>query len=60
MFNRAISGKWLWHYMHEREAWWILNLVVHGVGGVLMSLLGPIGWDYQRISRGLEDVFQSY
>ena len=20
-FNRALLGKWLWHYGHEREAW---------------------------------------
>jgi len=22
MFNRALLGKWLWHYRIEREAWW--------------------------------------
>jgi hypothetical protein len=22
MFNRALIGKWLWHYGIEREAWW--------------------------------------
>jgi hypothetical protein len=22
MFNRALLRKWLWHYVHEREAWW--------------------------------------
>jgi len=21
IFNRALLGKWLWHYVHEREAW---------------------------------------
>jgi hypothetical protein len=22
LFNRALSRKWLWRYVHEREAWW--------------------------------------
>jgi hypothetical protein len=30
--------------------WWLtLNLVVHGVGGVLLSVLGLVGWVYGRI-----------
>jgi hypothetical protein len=22
MFNRVLLEKWLWRYVHEREAWW--------------------------------------
>jgi hypothetical protein len=32
-----------------RELWWTLNLVVCWVGGVLMSLMGHMGWGYRRI-----------
>jgi hypothetical protein len=31
------------------EWWSTLNLVVHGVGGVLLSVLGLVGWVYGRI-----------
>jgi hypothetical protein len=53
--------------MRERlggELWWTLNLAVRGVGGVLMSLLGRMGWGYRRILEGwnirLWEVFKSY
>jgi hypothetical protein len=39
--------------VHERKAWWILNLAPHGVVGVLMSLLVLMGWGFGRISRWL-------
>jgi hypothetical protein len=45
--------------MRERlggELWWTLNLVVRGVGGVLMSLLGRMGWGYGRILGGVGEV----
>jgi hypothetical protein len=38
---------------HGRELW-ILNLVVLGVGGVLLIFLGCMG--YERILGGVEDV----
>jgi hypothetical protein len=57
VFNCALLGG----YVHEREAWWrlwwISNLAVHGVGGVLMSLLGRMGWSYGRISGGVRRCF---
>ena len=31
------------------EWWSTINLAVHGLGGVLMSLLGRMGWVYRRI-----------
>jgi hypothetical protein len=42
-FNRALLGKWLWHYGHEREVWWSQNLAASRVGSVLMSQLVRIG-----------------
>jgi integral membrane sensor domain MASE1 len=36
-----------------REWWWILNIVVLGDGGVLVSLLGHMGWVYGRIFIGV-------
>jgi hypothetical protein len=35
IFNRALLGKWLWRYVHEREAWW--KLIVDAKYGC--------GWD---------------
>jgi hypothetical protein len=52
LFNRALIEKWLWRYVHERDAWWILNLVVRGVGGVLMNLLGRRVGLWRNIRRG--------
>jgi hypothetical protein len=39
------------------ELWWTLNLAGCGVGGVLMSLLGCMGWGYGRILRGVGGSF---
>jgi hypothetical protein len=42
--------------MKERlgeELWWTSNLAVHAVCGVLMSLVGPLGWGYGRILGGV-------
>jgi hypothetical protein len=37
--RERIGGEW----------WWILNMVVHGVGNVLLSLLECLEWGYGRI-----------
>jgi hypothetical protein len=53
--NHVFLGKWLWRYdLRERfggECSWTLNLAIHGVGGVLLSLLEHLEWGYVRISR---------
>ena len=40
-----------------RELWWILNLTIQGVGGVLMQLLDLMGWVYGRILVGVGKWF---
>jgi hypothetical protein len=58
MFNQALLGKWLWHYAHEREAWWRIIMDAKygskwgGVDGILLILLGPMGWDFEGILVG--------
>ena len=39
------------------KSWRILNLVVRGMGEVLMSTMGSMGWDYGRILRGVGRSF---
>jgi hypothetical protein len=49
-------------WMRERlrgELWGTLNLAVHGVGGVQMTLLGRMRWGYGRISEGVGESFQA-
>jgi hypothetical protein len=58
MFNCTLIGKWLWRYVHEREACW--RVVVDnkfGMDGVLMVLLGHMGWGYRRILKGVGGSF---
>ena len=38
VFNQALLGKWLWRYMHEREAWW--RVVVEAKYG------SELGWGF--------------
>jgi hypothetical protein len=37
-----------------RELWWTLNLVVCRVGGILMTFLRRMEWDYGRLLGGVE------
>jgi hypothetical protein len=43
---------------HGKELW-ILNLIVRGVGGVLLNPLGHMGWGYGRMSGGDGGCFLS-
>jgi hypothetical protein len=47
MFNCALLGKLLCAMCMKKrlgeELWWTLNLAIHAVGGVLMSLMGIWG-----------------
>jgi len=53
IFNRALLGKCLWlmcmRERHSGKLLWMLNLVVHGVGGARLIPLGLSGWGYGRI-----------
>jgi len=56
MFNCALLGKWLWHFVHEREARW---RVVHSKfgsswgGWCSFDPLGPYGVGlWKNIRRG--------
>jgi hypothetical protein len=42
---------------HGRELWWILNLVVGGVGGVLLNPFCRIGWIMEEYHERLENIF---
>jgi hypothetical protein len=53
-FSLALLGTWLWRCGLEREAWWWINIEVYGEGGVLVSLMGLMGWVYGRTLRRVE------
>jgi hypothetical protein len=53
MFNCALSGKWLWRYVHEREAWW--RVVVDFK--IAFDPLGHLGRSYGRILGGGGEYF---
>jgi hypothetical protein len=49
----APLGKWLWRYVHKREAWWkmVVDAKFGSAWGGLCSInpLGRMGWGYGRI-----------
>jgi hypothetical protein len=56
-FNRALLGKWLWRYVHEREAWWrvVVDAKFGSMGGGWCSRAptGPHGVGlWKNIRRG--------
>jgi hypothetical protein len=38
---------------HGGELWWTLNMAVHGMGEVLMNLMGRMGRGYGRLLGGI-------
>jgi hypothetical protein len=38
--------------------WWNLNLAIHWVGSVQISLLGQMEWGFGRTSKGVKGCFQ--
>jgi hypothetical protein len=58
IFNRALLGKWLWHYVYEREAWWkvIVNAKYGGDGWCSLDPPRSHGvglWKYIRMGWSL-------
>jgi hypothetical protein len=54
-FNKVfllIKKKIVERERHGGELLWILNLAGLGVGGVLLTPLGHMGWGYERILEG--------